>query len=196
VFDTLPRHPAYDHELVDGAAYLTPREACVHARLALDGESPRLSDSLAGRRLTKPEHDALLETFALALRRVPPFETLDDDSATRALRDCLEATLRGDDGPLLEAACFVAEGDRPRVRLSGGLRVTLLPDANPETRAAWVGCKESPPTDWVERRRGRPHFPWVFVEPGAVRQGLARALLAASVGTLRRIGYSELGRPY
>lgn len=191
-FVALPRHPAYKVEHLDGVTWLTPRDACIHALLPL--ERVRLSQPAADtlvRPLMPDDWEPLARTFASAFRGVPPFETLDDDTAASALRESLDATQRGEDGPLVEAACFVAEADRAGAGLSGGLLTTLLPGVDPGTWDAWR-WKAPPPPDCVERRLGRPHVTWVFVQPFDRRRGVAGALLGAVAARLRGLGYGEL----
>ena len=51
---------------------------------------------------------------------------------------------------------------------------------------------EPPPADSIVRRLGRPHLTWVFVSPWLSGQGVATALLAATVNALIGMGFEEL----
>src|SRR5262249_37651677 len=52
--------------------------------------------------------------------------------------------------------------------------------------------QEPPPADLLEKRRGRPHLTWIFVEPVRAGRGVGTGLLGAACQTLRRLGYREL----
>lgn len=191
-FEALPRCPGYKIEHLSGETFLTPRDDCARARLLLAEASPASDEpEMAVRRLVAEDWALLVPTFAHAFRCVPPFETLDDDEAEAALRECLEATRRGEDGPLIEPACLVADGRPETPELRGALLVTLLPgrEGGGDWRWQW---RQPPPPDAVERRLGRPHLTWVFVHPFARRRGVASALLVEAAAALRRLGFAEL----
>lgn len=191
-YEALPRHPAYKVEHLDGVTWLTPRDACIHAQLPLDRTRPaRPADGTVVRRLRPEDWEPLSRTFASAFRGVPPFEVLDDGVAAEALHESLDATRRGEDGPLVATACFVAEGGRAGASPCGGLLTTLLPGGDPERWDAWH-WKEAPAPDCVERRLGRPHMTWVFVHPFEARRGVGGALLGAAIPALRALGYGVL----
>lgn len=191
-YEAFPHHPAYKIEHLDGVTWITPRDGYVHALLPLDRARPAQPASGTVIRGMPPEdREPLFSTFASAFRGVPPFETLDGELAVQALRESLDATLRGEDGPLVESACFMAEGDRDGAALSGGLLTTLLPGGDPEEWDTWR-WSAPPAPDSVERRLGRPHMTWVFVHPFERRRGVAGALLGAAAAKLRSLGYDAL----
>jgi len=101
----------------------------------------------------------------------------------------LHKTCTGDDGPLIEAACFKAF-DRRLEDPVGAILVTLLPPDGD----AWHGYRwrQPPPPDAVPRRLGQPHLTWIFVARAVARNGLGGALLAAAAGGLLQLGYRKL----
>ena len=56
--------------------------------------------------------------------------------------------------------------------------------------------REPPPADWAQRRIGRPHLTWIFVNHWLREQGLGSALLAAATGALRELGYGVLASTF
>ena len=98
------------------------------------------------------------------------------------------------DGPLIESASLVAL-DGPDGSAVGAALVTLLPDADPSD---WDGYhwQEPPPPNCVERRLGRPHLTWIFVDPSCAGHGVGTTLLAGAVTGLRRLGYHALASTF
>ncbi len=191
-FDRLPRNAAYRYELLGGQAFLTPRPRHFHALLDL-GPIEGV-DTRPLRRVRPGDWDVLPAVFAAAFRGVQPFGSLTDEEREKAARECLERTLAGGDGPLIERASFVAT-DEERGALVGAILVTLLPAGDPCDGDSYY-WREPPPADAVERRLGRPHLTWVFVSPHEAGRGVGTALLAAAVCELRALGYAELATTF
>lgn len=192
-FRLLPRHSAYRFEYLDGQAHLSPRPRHYHALLDLTAVALEAERRLRVRPAVPADTPELERVFAAAFDRVQPFGGLEDDKRREAARTCLQRTLTGGDGPLIEAACFVAlEEDGAAV---GAVFVTLLPDGDP---CDWdsYGWRTPPPPDAVARRLGRPHLTWIFVEPLSAGQGAGTTLLAAAVRALLRLGFRELASTF
>jgi GNAT superfamily N-acetyltransferase len=194
LFQQLPRHAAYRYEFVDGEARLTPRPRFYHALLDLDRGAAAPSPEGVG---VRPVHDqdfgALENVFAGAFERQQPFSGLERAVRLEAARRALHKTCSGHDGPWIRQASFTAVADRHT--LIGAILVTLLPDADPTD---WDGFRwqEPPPADCIERRLGRPHLTWIFVEPWHAGRGTGTALLAAVVRSLRGMGYRQLASTF
>ncbi len=191
-FRQLPRNAAYKYERIGGQVYLSPRPKHYHALLDL---RPLEADPDVRLRPFGPDDwEGLVPVFAAAFRGVQPFGSLDDGARREAARACLRRTADGGDGPWVEPASFVAfdpDEDRP----AGALLVTLLPDGDPCDWDSYY-WQEAPPPDCVARRLGRPHLTWVFVPPTRAGQGTGTALLAAAVGALLALGYTELASTF
>lgn len=188
-FDRLPRHPSFRYELIKGTVYITPRPRHHHALLSLR-PWPAQPDCAAQVAPLAPEDwMALTAPFAAAFRATQPFAGLGAAQLREAAEDCLKRTADGGDGPCVAAASFVAR--TPGRDPLGALLVTLLPDRDLSSWAAY-SWDQPPPEDCVERRLGRPHLTWLFVDPWHARRGLGTALLAASVNALVAMGYREL----
>jgi GNAT superfamily N-acetyltransferase len=98
----------------------------------------------------------------------------------------------GSVGQVVEPACFVADDGG---RLVGAAFVTLLPPGDPGDWDSYF-WQEPPPPDCVARRQGRPHLTWIFVAPLCAGQGVGTALLAAVVGALLRLGFTQLASTF
>lgn len=191
-YQQLPKNPAYRYEYIDGYARLTPHGKAYHAKLELAslGDVPS-KPSLTGitlRRFRPSDLSELIPVFAGAFHNLQPFGSLDDAMRLRAAEDCLTKSCSGRDGPRIRVASFVAiEGAKP----VGAILITLMPDGDP---CAWDAFHwpEPPPRDLLKRRKGQPHVTWIFVSPRHKGSGVGTALLHASVGVLRQLGYSEL----
>jgi GNAT superfamily N-acetyltransferase len=192
-FQRLPRHPAYKYDYIDGRLWLTPRPRWFHAALDLRTYAPpdnELRGDLALRPLRPDDWGPLVPTFAASFHGVQPYESLDDGARREAARQCLEATRGGEDGPLIEPACFVAvdaDDGRPR----GAVLVTLIPDVDLESLASCRWPAPAPP-DAVRRRLGKAHLTWAFVGPRHAGHGVGTTLLAAAAGGLLGLGYTHL----
>ncbi|MBX9624072.1 MAG: hypothetical protein K2X82_09710 [Gemmataceae bacterium] len=195
-FRRLPRNPAYKYEYFGGRCVLTPRPKLFGCARDLSAVAAEPWEPVEVRHLPAADAPGLADLFAAALGRTQPFESLDDAAADAALAATYRKTLSGEDGPLIEAACFRAVDPREASRGDvGGVLVTLAP---PEVltepfAGVWKG---PPPADAVERRLGVPHLTWVFVHPWEVRRGVGSALLAAVVEALRGLGFSDLASTF
>ncbi len=185
-FHQLPRNPAYRYEYIEGAAYLTPRPRYYHALLDLQ---PLAADARIDLEPVLPgELLELDRLFIAAFRHTPPYDGLDDKVRLAAGRQALEQVEAGVHGPWIQQASFRAtEGDA----LLGAILVTLLPRTDP---CAWDSYhwEQPPPADCIDKRLGRPHLTWVFVDPGNAGRGIGTTLLAAAVQRLLAMGYTEL----
>jgi GNAT superfamily N-acetyltransferase len=194
-FHQLPRHPAYKYEYIDGETWLTPRPRSYHA--ILDLRPPPVSaadDGVTTRPMTAADWKDLGKLFAVAFRDRPPFLGLDDRKRRSAARAILEYARTGGDGPLIEAACFMADL-RHHSGPAGGVVVTLLPasDLSDWRSFSWPA---PPPPDAVARGLGRPHLTWIFVHPLAEGQGVGTALLHAATRELLVLGYTQLASTF
>jgi GNAT superfamily N-acetyltransferase len=187
-FTALPRNAAFRYEWVEGEARITPRPRYYHALLSLETWPPPDPADAAVRPLGPDDWDKLAPLFVAAFASVPPFRGLVALELAEAARSCLEQTRTGGDGPLIEAACFVAEKER---QVCGAVLVTLVPLVDPSGGEP-LRWHEPPPADAIERRLGQPHLTWVFVDPVEAGGGVGTALLAAAVKGLLGLGYGEL----
>jgi hypothetical protein len=197
-FHQLPQNPAYKYEYFDNYAFLSPRPETFHAVLELRALAGAALDGSRPLTRLRPLADAdwawMPRAFAAAFRHLQPFGSLDEGPRLEVARGCLERTRSGGDGPLIQSASFVAlagEDAQP----AGALLVTLIPDADP-TGFDICTWSEPPPPDCLQRRLGRPHLTWVFVNPWHERLGLGTALLRAAVRELLALGYAELASTF
>lgn len=191
-FHTLPRNSAYKYEYWDGRAVLSPRPKAQRAVLDLR-PLPRAGEWDV-RPLPPGEITGLDRLFYSAFARQQPFASLDEDTGRKAGRECLRRTAEGEEGPLIEAACFQVFGrhfDGP----VGAALVTLEPDAVADDPFAgsWKG---DPPADAVARRLGCPHLTWIFVNIWEARHGAGTRLLAEVVEALLGLGYDRLASTF
>ncbi len=183
-FVRLPRHPAYKYEYFDGRAVLTPRPHYQRALLDLAVLSrPAPTRSLPAEADIRPLHAedwaGLPELLAAAFHHVPPFAALSEDLRLRAAAECLERTRAGDDGPVVEPACFLAEHAGRADQVDGVVLITLM--------AAGGSSPEGV---------GRPHLTWIAVHPWRLGRGLGTALLTSAATALRGLGYVELASTF
>ncbi|MBX9581705.1 MAG: hypothetical protein K2X87_15490 [Gemmataceae bacterium] len=195
-FRRLPRNPAYKYEYFGGRAVLSPRPKLFSCARDLSPVAAEPWGPVAVRPLPAADAPGLADLFAAALRRTQPYESLDNEAARAALDATLNKTLSGEDGPLIEAACFRAVDPREQSRGDiGGVLVTLVP-AEVLTEP-FAGLWKAPPAaDAVEKRLGVPHLTWVFVHPWEARRGVGSALLAAAVDALRGLGFADLASTF
>ncbi len=193
-FRQLPRSPAYKYDYVDGEAHLAPWPRHYHAILALPAapqpDAPQPPHPLLIRPVDEHDLPELERAFAAAFAHALPFGGLSDAQRAEAARCSLGRTVRGEDGPWVRQASFVAVA-KASGEVQGGLFVTLLPDGDPceADSYSWI---EPPPQDCVARGLGRPHLTWIFVTPLAAAQGTGTALLAAAARALVGLGYRGL----
>jgi GNAT superfamily N-acetyltransferase len=185
-FVQLPRNSAYRYEYIGGEAFLSPRPKHYHVSRRLTPSAvPRPIDS---RLAHTGDLCSLVPLFASCFQHIQPFGSLDDSTRERASRTALERTYGGADGPLIEQASFVAWQGQDAV---GCVLITLLPGGDPCDVSSYQ-WQETPPRDCIERRAGRPHLTWIFVEPRQAGHGIGSALLAISANSLLDLGYTEL----
>ena len=197
-FLRLPRNNAYKYEYFDGCAYLSPRPKFCHALLDLDAIAADPSCStitqIRTRLLEEGDWEALVPVFAAAFERQLPFGGLTSEERNIAVRQSLERTRTGGDGPLMEAASFVAI-DSQYDALLGAIFITMLPDADPSEWGSFH-WRDPPPPDCIARRLGRPHVTWVFVNPWYAGQGAGTTLLTSAVCRLRELGFHVLASTF
>jgi GNAT superfamily N-acetyltransferase len=192
-FRQLPRSAAYRYAYHEGAAWLNPRPRYYHALLGLSA-APAATVGVPLRPVRQEDWEALTAVFAAAFVDQPPFAGLDDATRPKAARKSLTQTRTGGDGPWVEAASFVALAE-PAGEIIGAVLVTLIPQRDPTDWDSYH-WQEPPPPDAVERRLGRPHLTWIFVDPVHAGRGVGTALLAAAAGSLGTLGYSELASTF
>jgi GNAT superfamily N-acetyltransferase len=197
-FLALPRNNAYKYEYFGGQAHLTPRPKFYHALLDMEAfaAAPQAAadPDVRLRPLETADWVSLAPVFAWAFERQQPFGGLADDQRVEACKGSLERTRSGGDGPVIEAASFVAL-DGPGGAAVGAILVTLLPDANPSEWGSFH-WREPPPPDCVAQRLGRPHLTWIFVHPFCAGRGTGTALLIGAVQSLRALGYREMASTF
>ena len=144
-----------------------------------------------------------------AFHRVVPFVQMDDDRRDRAVRECLDRTRNGKDGPLIPEACLVAEDPGPDAdggeggggkepagpRLIGVVLVTLYAPGDPTDWRSFRPAKD-PPADWRDKVWGAPHLTWAFVGLWDARGGVGTALLRAACAALAALGHGELASTF
>jgi GNAT superfamily N-acetyltransferase len=199
LFHQLPRNAAYKYEYFKGLAWLSPRPKYYHALLNLEPLAAAPLEGACTRSVLRPvqpdDWERLVPVFAGAFRTLPPFSGLEDDARREAARKGLEYTRHGGDGPLIEAASFVAREHENGGHPIGAALVTLVP---PGDLTDWdtFHWREPPPADAVARHLGRPHLTWIFVGAFHKGQGVGTALLNAVAAALRILGYNELASTF
>ena len=201
-FHQLPRNAAYKYEYFDKKCWLSPRPKLYHALLDLGRSAapvplgPREPVSL--RPLAASDWERLPPVFANAFHQVQPFASLNESDRLEGARGCLRRTRAGDDGPLIEPACFVAEAQSEAEGgdgLLGAILVTVMPEED-LTGFDSLRWKKPPPPDWLERGIGRPHLTWIFVGPWDARNGIGSALLSLAIKALQAHDYRELASTF
>jgi GNAT superfamily N-acetyltransferase len=185
-FHQLPRHSAFKYEYFRDQAHLTPRPKHYHVLLEL---KPFAADEEVPLRHVRPEDfEPLGMVMAGVFSNIQPFGSLDKESRWEAVRESLNRTRTGGDGPWVEQASFVA---LERETVIGAILITLLPEGDPRDFESYH-WREPPAADCVERRLGRPHLTWIFVSPWHAGRGVGTGLLAAAVRELRSMGFTHL----
>lgn len=197
-FQQLPQNRAYKYEYVDGTAWLSPRPKSYHALLGLRRFSASIRMATDEQVMVQPlcveDWDDLPRPFAGAFQRVQPFASLDDEARSRAAQDCLLRTRNGEEGPLIDTACFIAVRSEDGAPV-GAILVTLMPagDLTDWRSFRWTS---PPPSDVAEPGQARPHLTWIFISPWYGGHGVGTALPDASVRELLRLGYTELASTF
>jgi GNAT superfamily N-acetyltransferase len=189
-FDRLPRHPSFKYELIEGVTWISPWPRYGHAQMRLTRFRADPSD--VGKATLRPalpnDIEALTPIFRGAFGHLQPYGSLDDDAARSAAEKSLRRTFAGDDGPLAEAASFVALDED---KIAGAILITLLPGGDP-TNEDSVFWREAPPADLWAKGEGQPHLTWIFVRRFAQGIGVGTQLLQQAVRVLKRQGYKML----
>jgi GNAT superfamily N-acetyltransferase len=197
-FQQLPRNGAYKYEYIEDRAWLNPRPRYYHALLDLEAWAERPPEGVsrtAKLRAVRPtDWEELAPLFAAAFDRQQPFCGLQDEQRIQAVRKSLAFTRSGGDGPWIEAASFVAT-DGEGGHEAGAILVTLLPDTDPSSWHSYH-WPESPPSDALAWRLGRPHLTWIFVSPFVAGQGIGTLLLSAAVRELLALGYKTMASTF
>ncbi len=191
-FHTLPRNPAYKYEYFDKRAVLSPRPkafSCV-----LDLKPTPVPDGFDVRPLPAADIPGLEKLFLHANIHTQPYQSLDEKKQAEAAKDAIERVVAGDDGPLIEAACFQVFDDRRDGPIGAAVVTLVHPDILTVPFAGeW---KEPPPADAVAKRLGVPHLTWIFVSWWEVRRGVGSALLAHAANALHRLGFPHLASTF
>jgi ribosomal protein S18 acetylase RimI-like enzyme len=199
----LPRVATHKNEYIGGELWLTPRPKTFDIFLKLDGWSPPKPAENAFRShpiqvsispLTDGDWPELAEVYHSAFAYLQPLWSWNDHAAATASRAVMRSTRRGDDGPLLANACFVArakldwgkETDEPSA--VGGAIVTLAP----VSRLWGVPAEDAVvhPTD--PDQKVLPHLTWIFVSHLQQHSGIGTLLLEDVIGALKNSGYRTL----
>jgi len=197
-FHRLPRNAAYKYEYFGGRAVLSPRPKTFSCVRDLSPVASEPLDPVEVRPLPRADAPGLSSLFYTAVRQTQPFAALENEPARKASDECFNKTLHGEDGPLIEAACFQALSERNSHEaddMVGGILITLVPKEILTVPYAGL-WKSPPPEDAVERKLGVPHLTWVFVNSWEGRRGIASVLLAKSVDSLREMGFKELASTF
>ncbi len=187
-FDQLPRHPAYRYDYYAGRAWLNPKTHYCHAMLDLTLARPGARAEVQLWPITDADTDWMVELFAAAFANEQPFASRDEQVRRQAAQSCLSRTRSGGDGPWIDRASWAAWQDGEPV---GAILSTLLPLHDPTESDAYYWF-ERPPPEAIDRRLGRPHLTWIFVDPALAGVGVGTTLLDATVRSLLDMGYSEM----
>lgn len=169
----LPGHSAYQATMHNGVASLLPQPRFLETILSLDQPRPverSIQPLVQLRNLECADWPRLSRLLAVAFETIPPFCCLDVAPRRRAARCCLRSTRRGNDGVLLERACFVAE--RPQAK---------------ETTLCGAALVVRPRTPGAV-----PQLAWIMVHPWMTRHGIGSALLDQVRLALRAAGDTVL----
>ena len=192
-FVQLPRNAAFRYTYHDGLAWIHPRPRYYHALLSLPCPEPEGAAKVALRRFAPRDWGPLTELFAAAFADHQPFAGVEAASRRVAAREALDRTADGGDGPWIERASFIASDDARRIL--GAVMITLLPGLDPTHWDSYT-WEDPPPSDCIERRLGRPHLTWIFVDPQRAGRGVGCSLLRASASALVAMGFDELASTF
>ena len=189
-FQKLPRHPAFRYEYLSERCRVSPRPRYYHARLSLESWEQKSSDSLSKEVLVETlgetNCDDLHDSFLQAFARTVPFSQLSEVERQRSVRQLLERTFSGLDGPLHRDSSHVLR-DRASGTILGASLITLLPSEDLE-RFDHPDWRASVPSNAAETNWGFPHLTWIFVSSSWQRRGLSSCLLDATVSALKNRG--------
>ena len=192
-FVQLPRNAAFKYTYHDGVAWIHPRPKYFHALLSLPDCRIEGTATIRSRRFASRDWGPLTEIFAEAFAAYQPFAGQEKPARMVAAKEALQRTVDGGDGPWIEPASFVALDSTERI--VGAILVTLLPALDPTDWDSY-SWEEPPPADCIERRLGRPHLTWIFVDPQRAGLGVGCALLRGSASALVAMGFDELASTF
>jgi hypothetical protein len=117
---------------------------------------------------------------------------MNDEAALSAAEYCLNKARTGGEGPLVDAACYVATNSDGEP--CGAALVRLEPDVD-LSQSFDTQWSDAPP-DAVQQGLGRPHLTWIFVPPLLARHGIGTELLHHSINALLNLGYRQLSSTF
>ena len=199
-WDRLPRVAGFKNEYWDGHARYSPRPNSAAMELDLRAwagspafrdvlDAPReKDDAVTIRPLTADDWPEMVSPFVGAFGQMPPLCQWRGAAPLRAARAILDWTRLGRDGPLVDAACHVAELDwRGATSIVGVALVTL------ERPARFYAMSRRDERDELEKEPTLPHLTWIFAGgPMVRRQGIGGHLLDAAAVALRDAGHETL----
>ncbi|MCA8996345.1 MAG: hypothetical protein KDA80_05165 [Planctomycetaceae bacterium] len=190
VYQSLPRHPAYRFEYVQGELRITGRPRFLSCRLGLEdlAESVTERDGYEVHTLSEHNRDELSTLFARAFANTAPFAALDWETCEVAAKALLARTESGDDGRLDPAASLVVKSSATD-HLCGVSIVTWV--SGQYLFPSGLGRPDEMTAE-ESRRVVFPHLTWIFVEPESSRMGLGCWLLTRSGRVLREQGANSL----
>ncbi len=192
-FVQLPRNAAFKYTYYEGLAWIHPQPRYYHALLSLPSLEIEGTADVSLRPFATRDWSPLADLFAGAFASHQPFAGQEEPGRRFAAREALDRTADGGDGPWIERASFVAFD--PANAILGAIMVTLLPALDP-THWDSYSWEDPPPADCIERRLGRPHLTWIFVDPRRAGRGIGCALLRASASALVAMRYDELASTF
>jgi GNAT superfamily N-acetyltransferase len=199
----LPRVATHKNEYLDGEVWLTPRPKTFDVFLKIDDWSPPKPVENDFRRhpievsidsLNEADWPMLADVFHSAFANLQPLWSWNDHAAATASRAIMRSTRRGDDGPLVTEACFVARAkldwgkETEEPKLCGGAIVTLAPIS----RLWGVPTEDAIPHPTDPERKVLPHLTWIFVSQFQQHSGIGTLLLEDVINTLKGRGYRTL----
>lgn len=200
-WDRFPRIIGYKNEYWDGEAHYTPRPNSADIFLDLRNLPKRLDgdpafksiESIWIKPLQPDDWPELALLFHSAFAEEPPLRDW-GRGAARAARTILNYTRNGGDGPVVNAASFVAwtngryAKESQELSRCGAAIVTL----SPANRMRGQPADADFPDPEKPEHRVIPHLDWIFVNRFMWRHGVATMLLEDIALTLRRMNYKWL----